>query len=78
MALAPPKQGVTPRAANFTAEPLQPSEIAWHRVVVEITPHHTVQPLRELSDGFVPPHQCGPDGRQRRPHSFPAGNLHAT
>jgi hypothetical protein len=54
VSLAPPKQGVPPGAANLTAEALQPSEIAWHRMVVEITPHHAVQPLADLRDGFVP------------------------
>jgi len=68
--LAPPKQGVPPSAANFTAEALQSSEIAWDCVIVEVALHHTVQPLTEFGDGFVPPHQSGPNGRQRRPHAF--------
>src|SRR5271157_5755266 len=71
VSLTPPKQGAPPGAAHLTAEALQPSEIAWDRVVVEIALHHAVQPLADLRDGFVPsPQQSGPNGRQRRPHAF--------
>ena len=62
--LAPPKQGMPPGAANLTAKALQSSEIAWDRMVVEVTLHHAAQPLTDLDDGFVPPpHQSGPYGR---------------
>jgi hypothetical protein len=66
--LAPPKQGVPPCAADLTAEAVQSPEIAWDRVVVEVALHHTVQPLPDLGDGLVPPHQGSSNGRQRRAH----------
>ncbi len=69
--LAPPKQGMPPGTANLTAEALQPLEIAWDRVAVEVALHRTVQPWADLGDGFMPPpHQRGPDGCQRRPYAF--------
>jgi hypothetical protein len=44
VSLAPPKQGVSPRVANLTAEALQSSEIAGNRMVVEVNHPPTPKP----------------------------------
>jgi len=72
--LAPPKQGMPPCAANLTAEPFQPHEITWNRVIVEIALHHTVQPLTNIGNTFMPPaHQSDPNSRQCCPHTLLRG-----
>ena len=69
--LAPPKQGVPPCAADLTAETFQSLEIAGDHMVVKVALHHAVQPPADFGNGLVPPpHQSGPNDRQRRPHAF--------
>ena len=45
MALAAPQQRMSPSATYLAAETGQALHVAGYRVVVEVTLHHTVQPL---------------------------------
>ena len=71
MALTSTQQGMPPSAAYLTEKPRQPIHVSRHRVVVQISCNHPVQPFTHDRNWFVTtPHQRFSNRCQRCTHPF--------